>query len=98
MFFPTNEMMDVDKIIGQVLADQSAVGGDKSAPTVGPDYFVHLHNRAHVLDKSALYRARSIGPLRSIMDVDKIIGQAGRPLPPLGAINRAPTVGPCNLH
>jgi len=29
-----------------------------------------------------------------IMDIDKRIGQAGRPLPPLGAINRAPTVLP----
>jgi len=29
-------IMDVDEIIGQSLADQSAVGGDKSAPTVGP--------------------------------------------------------------
>jgi diaminopimelate decarboxylase len=29
-------MMDVDKSVGQRLGDQSAVGGDKSAPTVAP--------------------------------------------------------------
>ena len=30
--------MPIDKIIGEPL-------GDKSAPTVGPGYFVHVHNR-----------------------------------------------------
>jgi hypothetical protein len=35
--------MDVDKRTGQRLADKSAVGGDKSAPTVGPRYFVNVH-------------------------------------------------------
>jgi len=33
---------DVDKRIAQRLADQSAVGCDKSAPTVGSQEFVNL--------------------------------------------------------
>ena len=35
--------MDIDKIIGHSLADQSAVGCDKSAPTLWPQYLVNLH-------------------------------------------------------
>jgi len=37
--------MDVGKRIGQRLADKSAVGCDKSAPTVWPEDFVNLHKR-----------------------------------------------------
>ncbi len=40
------QIMDIDKRIGQRLADKSAVGDDKSAPTVWPEYFVNLHYRA----------------------------------------------------
>ncbi len=36
--------MDVDKIIGQRLADQSAVGGDQSAPTGWSREFVIMHH------------------------------------------------------
>jgi hypothetical protein len=36
--------MEVDKRIGQRLADKSAVRGDKSAPTVGLEVFVNRHN------------------------------------------------------
>ncbi len=35
--------MDIDKIIGHPLADKSAVGDDKSAPTVWSRYFVNMH-------------------------------------------------------
>ena len=38
--------MQNDKRIGHPLADKSAVGGDKSAPTVWPEDFVNGHNRA----------------------------------------------------
>ncbi len=38
-------IMDVDKIVGQPLADKSAVGGDQSAPTVLLEEFVNEHNR-----------------------------------------------------
>jgi hypothetical protein len=37
-------MMDVDKIIGERLADKSAVRGDKSAPTGWPREFVNMHH------------------------------------------------------
>jgi hypothetical protein len=40
-------IMDVDKRIGEPLADQSAVGSDKSAPPVWPQEFVNGHNRMH---------------------------------------------------
>jgi hypothetical protein len=35
--------MGVDKRIGEPLADKSAVGSDKSAPTLGLEYFVNIH-------------------------------------------------------
>ncbi len=53
----TCSIIDIDKRIGQRLADKSAVRCDKSAPTVWPREFVNLQNRHYVLDKSALYRS-----------------------------------------
>jgi hypothetical protein len=41
--------MEFDKRIGQRLADKSAVGCDKSAPTVGPWEFVDVYYRARDL-------------------------------------------------
>ncbi len=42
---PYLPIMDVDKRIGPLLADKSAVGCDKSAPTAWLVYFVNVHNR-----------------------------------------------------
>ncbi len=53
-------IMHVDKFIGLRLADKSAVGCDKSAPTVWPEYFVHLHNRHSTVAKKYGTREREM--------------------------------------
>ncbi len=58
--------MDIDKIFGHPLADKSAVGCDKSAPTVWPREFVNLHNFARTLLFSSTHNKTSLDQIKPI--------------------------------